>query len=208
MEREHYEGYEVSDIDVREHTDGSYYIGREINVNGNWHPHTIESQKFQQVDHAIKQYALMKTNDISKQVGERLGSTEYKPLPETKPIYYKVEPENEKAIHQPVIDLERSHEATHKHDYEREYEHAAKVAAVSLPEREHEREHSYENYGNPEPEYEYGFNDIEYDPERDYEEKYGEPWEKDSITDEEIERLDEYIELSEIVYSKEIEFDR
>ncbi|MEN3781440.1 hypothetical protein [Priestia megaterium] len=203
MERQHYEGYEVSDIDVREHTDGSYYIGREINVNGNWHPHTIESQKFQQVDHAIKQYALMKTNDISKQVGERLGSTEYKPLPETKPIYYKVEPENEKAIHQPVIDLERSHEATHKQDYEREYEHAAKVAAVGLHEREHERKDTPEREEIAREGYtidDVYTNNRDYDRDNDHD--------RGDYTDEELERLDEYIELSEIVYSKEIEFDR
>ncbi|MGR9527714.1 hypothetical protein ACSS31_29060 (plasmid) [Priestia megaterium] len=82
-------------------------------------------------------------------------------------------------------------------------------------EREHagEPEHSYENYGDPEPEYEYGFNDIEFDPERDYELKYGEPPEqsyedlqKESAQNvlnnadpqEELDQMDDYLELCEL----------
>lgn len=130
MEQEYYEGYEVSDIDVREHTDGSYYIGREINIDGNWHPYSIESQKFKQMDQAIKQYAAMKTNQIGKQVGERLGSREYKPLPETKPIYYKHPHHMDKHGTLPIIDIERSREATHKHEFEHDFERSQELYVV------------------------------------------------------------------------------
>lgn len=182
MTEEQYQGYELSDLDVKRFPTGQYYIGRDIKMGKHWQPYSVNSQAFAQKNQAIRHYSFMKTDQISKRVSNQLGTNNYMGLPERKPIYFDLQHDKDKREPSYTIDKERSRGSDFREFYERG-DILPDMTKDNLyePTHEHERvyspepEHSYENYGDPEPEYEYGFNDIEFDPERDYELKYGKP---------------------------------
>ncbi|MCU6603824.1 hypothetical protein OCO53_25625 [Peribacillus frigoritolerans] len=61
--------YPVSDIDIQQDGD-LYYVGRQININGEWLPYTNDSnQHFDNKDEAIKMFANMKVDEITNKIG-------------------------------------------------------------------------------------------------------------------------------------------
>ncbi|MBY0077959.1 hypothetical protein H7K13_23825 [Priestia aryabhattai] len=198
------QGYQVSSIDVRRLPNGQYYVGREVNINGRWKPYSIESEPTRDRDAAIKEFARMKTDEISRDVSKRLGSSEYQPIQKEVTINYIERTQRELAA-----------------DRERIYE-AERI-------REQEQSRTLENYGDPEPQYEYGFNDpvaeYKYELEQELAEKYEqireleqeyedshEPVRKEVPGDkqehdiddleEELEQVEEYLEVSKALYNQ------
>lgn len=189
------QGYQVSSIDVRRLPNGQYYVGREVNINGRWKPYSIESEPTRDRDAAIREFARHKTDEISKDVSKRLGSSEYQPIQKPDAVYI------ERTQRELAADRERIQEAERIREQERE--------------REYEQEHelTLENYGDPEPSYEYGFNDpvaeYKYELEQELAEKYEHKGEREDnqehdIADleEELEQVEEYLEVSKALYNQ------
>ena len=130
MTEEQYQGYELSDLEVKRFPNGQHYIGRDIKMGKHWQPYSVNSQAFNQRNQAIRHYSFMKTDQISKRVSNDLGTNNYKGLPERKPIYFNLQHGPEKPVPSYTIDKERSRGSDFKEFYEREYERGAMIPEI------------------------------------------------------------------------------
>ena len=146
------QGYQVSSIDVRRLPNGQYYVGREVNINGRWKPYSIESEPTRDREAAIREFARLKTDEISRDVSKRLGSSEYQPIQKQEAIY-----------------IERT-----QRELEADRERIQEAQRIREQERLHEREYKYD----PEPEYEIDENGREYEIEQMSDEEFKEALEE------------------------------